>query len=179
MEEKGGKPQQKEDEMAGHIIYVHTTVEATPEMVWDVITDVARADQVFRSVKRSELLTDGPFDVGTRWREERPLFGHRGTEEREVVECEAPRRLVVKTTVGHDIVHTSFRITPFGASGERTRIAMTTRLDTSHRSGLGKLEWALLGGHSYEATRKILQHDIDDIEAEVLRRSTHAGKHAA
>lgn len=165
--------------MAGHIIYVHTTVEATPETVWDVLTDVARADRVFRSVKHSELLTVGPFDVGTHWREERTLFGHRGPEERHVVECEPPRRLVVETTVAHDVVHTSCRITPFGALGDRTRLAMTTRLDTSHRSGLGRLEWALLGGHSYEHTRKILQHDIEDIEAEVRRRVGGAGKHAA
>lgn len=165
--------------MAGHIIYVHTTIEATPEMVWDVLTDVGRADQVFRSVKRSELLTDGSFDVGTRWTEERTLFGHRGPEEREVLECEPPRRLVVETRVGQDIVHTSYRVTPFGALGDRTRLAMTTRLDTSHRSGLGKLEWAVLGGHSYEATRKILQHDLDDIEAEVLRRAGQSGRHAA
>lgn len=165
--------------MAGHIIYVHTTVEATPEMVWDVLTDVGRADQVFRSVKRSERLTDGPLDVGTRWREERTLFGHHGPEERQVIECESPRRLVIETTVGHDVVHTSCRITPFGAGSDRTRLAMTTRLDTSHRSGLGKLEWAVLGGHSYEATRKILQHDIEDIEAEVRRRVGGSGRHAA
>lgn len=165
--------------MAGHIIYVHTTVEAMPETVWDVITDVEHADRVFRSIKHSEQVEDGPFGVGSRWREDRSLFGHRGPEDRQVVECDPPRRLVVETTVGNDVVHTSYRITPFGAEGDRTRLAMTTRLDTSQRSGLGRLEWALLGGHSYEHTRKLLQHDIEDIEAEVRRRVGQAGKHAA
>lgn len=165
--------------MAGHIIYVHDTIPAPPAMVWDVITDVARAEQIFRSVKRSELLTEGPVDVGTTWREERTLFGHRGPEERRVLECDPPRRLVIATHVGHDLVRTAYRVTPFGSGEDRTRLAMTTNLDTSGRSALGRVEWELLGGHSYEHTRKILRHDLEDITAEVLRRSGAPGKHAA
>ncbi len=165
--------------MAGHIIYVHTTIPAPPEVVWDVVTDVARADQVFHSVKNSELLTDGGFDVGTRWREERILFGHRGPEERRIVECDPPRRAVIETAVGHDLVRTSYRITPFGADGDRTRVSMMTKLDTSGRSALGQLEWALFGGHAHERTRRILEHDLEDVAAEVGRRTGQAGKHAA
>lgn len=165
--------------MAGHIIYVHTTIPAPPEIVWDVISDVAHADQVFRSVKKSELLTEGEFDVGTCWREERTFFGHHGREERRVTECDAPRRVVVETAVGRDVVRTAYRVTPFGVEGDRTRLAMTTTLDTSGRSGLGKVEWALLGGHSYERTHKMLEHDLEDIEAEVHRRAGGTGKHAA
>ena len=45
--------------MAGHIIHVHTTIPAPPEQVWDVITDVAHADQVLRSVSDTELLACG------------------------------------------------------------------------------------------------------------------------
>ncbi|MFC5728411.1 MULTISPECIES: SRPBCC family protein [Nocardioides] len=165
--------------MAGHIIYVHTTLSAPPEIVWDVVTDVARADQVFRSVKRSELLTEGEFDVDTCWREERTFFGHHGHEERRVIECDPPRRAVVETAVGRDIVRTAYRITPFGAEGDRTRLAMTTTLDTSGRSVLGRVEWSLLGGHSYERTHKMLEHDLEDIEAEVHRRGGGTGTHAA
>lgn len=164
--------------MAGHIIYVHTTIAASPEAVWNVITDVEHMAEFLRSVRRCEPLTEGAFDVGTRWREERTLFGHRGEEDRHVVECRAPNRLVIETEVGHDVVHSSYRITSFGSSGDRTRLAMTTNLDTSHRSGLGKLEWMLFGGHSHERTRRILEHDMEDIEAEVLRR-VQRGAHAA
>ncbi|WP_435769353.1 SRPBCC family protein [Nocardioides sp. SYSU DS0651] len=165
--------------MASHIIYVHTTVPAPPEVVWDVLTDVAHSAEVFRSVRRVELLTDGHFWAGTRWREERNLFGHHAAGERHVVECEVPRRLVVETEVGRDVVRSCYRVTPFGVRGDRTRLAMTTRLDTSRRSGVGRLEWLLLGGHSYERTRRLLQRDIEDIEAEVRRRGESTGKHAA
>ena len=78
--------------MAGHIIYLNATLPAPPQVVWDVLTDVDNADQVFRSISDSELLTEGPYDVGTTWHEKRTMFGHHGEEELHVVECEAPRK---------------------------------------------------------------------------------------
>ena len=57
--------------MAGHIIYTHSTIPAPPEAVWDVITDVAHADHVLRSVSEVEPLSEGEYAVGTSWRERR------------------------------------------------------------------------------------------------------------
>ncbi len=158
--------------MAGHIIYVHTTIQAPPDQVWDVVTDVGTADRILRSVSSSELLTEGRYGVGTRWREKRTLFGHHGEEELHVVECEAPHRTVVETRLGHDVVRTAFRITGAGARAEHTRLAMTTTLVTKDRSPVAKLAWAAFGGFSYDHTHKMLEHDLEDIEAEVLRRSS-------
>lgn len=157
--------------MAGHVIYVHATIPAPPEAVWDVITDIARAHEILRSVRRREPLTGPGYDVGTHWREERTLFGHHGEGERRVVECEPPRRTVVETHVGHDLIRTSYRIAPFGFEGDRSRLAMTTRLDTSGRSVLGNVAWELFGGLTQGHTRRILEHDLEDVAAEALRRA--------
>lgn len=160
--------------MASHVIILNATIPAPPSVVWDVITDVGRADQIFRSVSGSEKLTEGPFDVGTVWHEKRTLFGHHGEEELHVVECEAERRAVVDTRLGHDTIRTSYRLTPQGTSGGHTRLAMTTTMIESDRTTAEKLAWQFFGGFSYERTRRMLQHDLEDLEAEVKRRTVPA-----
>lgn len=157
--------------MAGHIIHVHGTIPAPPEHVWDVITDVAHADDVLRSVSDAELLTEGRYDVGTAWRERRTLFGHHGPEQLQVIESEPPLRTVVEAEVGNDIIRTAYRLTPTGRDRDHTRLAMTTTVEMSHRSPISRAMWAAFGGFSYDRTRKVLEHDLEDIEAEARRRA--------
>lgn len=159
----------EETAMTGHIIYVHTTIPATREEIWDVVTDVAHADQYLHSVHDSTLVTDGPFDVGTTWREKRSMFGHRGEEELHVVTCDPPRSFAVETKLDHDVVRMSYRLTEFG-TGERTRLAVTTSVHMGKRKPWERLAWAFFGGFSYEHTRRMLEHDLEDIAAEVERR---------
>lgn len=157
--------------MASHVIYLNTTLAAPPRVVWDVLTDVGRADQIFRSVTGSELLTEGAYDVGTVWREKRTLFGHHGEEELHVVECEPERRAVIETRLGHDVIRSSYRLTPAGTDGDHTRLAMTTTMSPTERTVREKLVWEFFGGFSYERTRRMLQHDLEDLETEVKRRA--------
>ena len=58
--------------MNGHRIDLERLVQARVERVWEVLTDVAHADQTLSGV---ELITEGPYRVGTRWRETRRMFG--------------------------------------------------------------------------------------------------------
>lgn len=160
--------------MAGHIIHVHGTIPAPPEQVWEVITDIAHADDVLRSVSEPYLLTEGEYDVGTTWRERRTLFGHHGPEELQVVESEPPRRTVVEAEVGHDVIRTAYRLTPAGPDHRDTRLAMTTTVVMSGRSPMSRAMWAMFGGFSYDRTRRVLEHDLEDIEAEACRRALSA-----
>ncbi len=156
--------------MAGHIIYVNATLPAPPALVWDVITDVGNADRILRSVSDSRVITDEPFGVGTTWHEKRTMFGHRGEEEMHVVECDPPRSMVVETRLRHDVVRTSYRITAFSA-GEQARLAMTTSVHMEERTPIERLAWKFFGGFSFEHTHKMLEHDLEDIAAEVRRRA--------
>jgi len=157
--------------MASHIIYLNATLPAPPQVVWDVLTDVDNGDEIFRSVSDSKLLTEGAYDVGTMWHEKRTLFGHHGEEELHVVECEAPRRAVVDTRLGHDVVRTSYRLTGMGTEQGSTRVAMTTTMIATERTTAEKLAWSFFGGFSYDRTRRMLQHDLEDLEAEAKRRT--------
>lgn len=157
--------------MAGHVIHVHGTIPAPPEQVWDVITDIAHADDVLRSVTECELLTEGAYDVGTTWRERRTLFGHHGPERLHVVESDPPLRTVVEAEVGDDVIRTAYRLTPTGPDRASTRLAMTTTVEMSHRSPVSRAAWAMFGGFSFDRSRKVLEHDLADIEAEARRRA--------
>lgn len=164
--ERKGRP------MASHIIYLNAMLPAPPQVVWDILTDVDNADEIFRSVSGSKKLTEGPYDVGTTWHEKRTMFGHHGEEELHVVVCEAPSKTVIETRLGHDTVRTSYRLTPMG-TGEhsQTRVAMTTNVATTDRTVAEKVAWNFFGGFSHERTRKMLQHDLEDLAAEVKRRT--------
>lgn len=160
--------------MAGHIIYTHSTIPAPPEAVWDVISDVAHADKVLRSVSEADAAEAGDFAVGTRWRERRNVFGHHGMEDMQVVECEAPLKAVVEAGAGTDTIRTSYRLTPADADRTSTRLAMTTTIEMQGRSAVSRAMWRMFGNHSFEHTRKVLEHDLEDIEAEAVRRSVNA-----
>ncbi|WP_203338153.1 SRPBCC family protein [Nocardioides limicola] len=160
--------------MAGHVIHIHTTIPAPPEAIWEVITDVGRHADILRSVSHSELLTEGDYRVGTTWREDRTLFGHHGSEELHVVASTPPMRTQFETRLGHDTVVTSFTLTPTpnsGASdGPETRLSMTTAVDMADRSKAAEFVWRVFGEFSYQATHRMLEHDLEDIRDEVVRR---------
>ncbi|WP_310962951.1 SRPBCC family protein [Nocardioides terrisoli] len=148
--------------MTAHVIVLDRTINATVEDVWNVLTDVAQEDRVRHGVSHVELLTEGPYDVGTRWREQRSLLGHHGEEELEVVESVPPRHTMVMTRLGKDRVSTSYSLTPHDHT---TRLSMTLSADMSDRSPVGKALWSTWGVFDYEHTRKLLRHDLDDIAA--------------
>lgn len=68
---------------------------APPERVFAGLTDLDAARDWMEGFVRIEKRTDGPFGVGTVWRETRKMFGREATEEFDVVEVDAPRRLAL------------------------------------------------------------------------------------
>jgi hypothetical protein len=164
--------------MTGHVIHVNTSINATPEAVWSVLTDLPHAADILRSVKSTHLVTEGDYDVGTTWRAQRTFFGHHGTEELHVTECDAPRRTLHEARLGHDTVRTAYTIQP-GSDGT-TRLLLTATLDVSDRTPGEKMMWNTLGGHSFGSTHKMLEQDLEDIRREAESRDGRlAGKHRA
>jgi hypothetical protein len=155
--------------MAGHVIHLNTTVASDPEQIWGVLTDVEHASTVMRSVTASRQLTDGPYDVGTTWEEQRVLFGHHGVEELHVVECDPPYRTLQESRLGHDTVRTAYSLTP--TRDGHTKLSLTATAVMKERTPVGKAAWKFFGGLSYESTRRALQHDLEDIAREAERRS--------
>ncbi len=61
-------------------------LEAPPERIFEVCTDLRNAGKHLRGIKKPEVLGDGPIGVGTRFRETRILVAGR-THRDPVIRC--------------------------------------------------------------------------------------------
>jgi hypothetical protein len=135
--------------------------------VWEVLTDVAHADQTLSGVERVELITDGPYGVGTRWRETRRMFGKEATEQMEVTVAEAPTRTVIEADSSGVRYVTEFTLTP--TSADATRLAMSFTAVQGQANLLSRALWLLLGRLGAKASEKVMARDLHDIAARAER----------
>lgn len=70
---------------------VTETIAASPKRVFALATDLAGAADRIGGMDSLEVLTDGSFGVGTRWRETRRMFGKASSEEMTVTAFEPGR----------------------------------------------------------------------------------------
>ena len=70
------------------------TIDAPVGAVWAVVTDLDNAESVLSGVEKLERLDSTKYEVGTRWRETRVLFGKSSTEEMWVTEIDPEKRTV-------------------------------------------------------------------------------------
>lgn len=94
-------------------------VEAPIDRVFEVFSDIPRADEMVDDIIRIEMLTDGPVGVGTRWRETRLMFKKEATEEMEVTAFDRGRSY----TVGCQSCGCEYESTwRFESEGDATRV---------------------------------------------------------
>jgi carbon monoxide dehydrogenase subunit G len=133
-------------------------VEAPPDRVWAVLTDLEHSPEVISAIRSVEIHTGPGFDVGTRWTETRTMMGRTASETMEVTAVDPGRSYVVEADSGGTHYRSEFRIAPDGGG---TALAMTFG---GQPSGLGgKLAAATFGRLFAGATRKALIADLDDI----------------
>ncbi|HEV7757109.1 MAG TPA: SRPBCC family protein [Mycobacteriales bacterium] len=137
---------------------VHRRIKAPVDRVWRSATDVAGAGKRMSGVERIEPLTDGPFAVGTRWRETRTAAGPSATEELVVVECEPPRRYVVEGTSGGARFRSTTTFVPVGSE---TQVEI---LFDAPPPNLGaRLVGFLFGVLAARTVLATLNRDLDDL----------------
>lgn len=78
-----------------HSLFLTQHVDAPPERVFAVMTDLEHAAEHFPALRSLELLTAGPVQRGTRFRATRTVLGRPYTEEMEVLEHEPPEHYVI------------------------------------------------------------------------------------
>ena len=140
-------------------------VDAPPDRVWDVLTDLEHSPDVVRAIGLVEIHTGPGFDVGTRWTETRTMMGRTANETMEVTAIDLGRSYVVEADSGGTHYRSEFRIAP---DGDGTAITMTFG---GQPSGLGgRVAAATLGRLFARPTRKALAADLDDI-AQASERS--------
>lgn len=142
-------------------------IDASPQAVWSVVSDIGSAVEVLSGVDAVELLTDGPYAVGTRWRETRTMFGMKDTMEMEVGESEPGRRTVVLSPIGGLLYRTEFTLHPRPGG---TELAMSFSAEQPPQSGLRSLVSALLSGVGLRATQRSMEQDLLDIASAARTR---------
>ncbi|MFE0651261.1 SRPBCC family protein [Streptomyces sp. NPDC059534] len=148
-------------------VVVERRVAASPGRVWEAITDLRDMPRVLSGVEKVEVLTEGVFGVGTRWRETRRMLGKEATEEMTVTECEAPERYVT-VAESHGMHYVSgLTLTPDGSGGTTLRMAFSSRPAAGRTPGLVA---RLLARFGSKAVAKALAKDLSDIANAVESR---------
>ncbi|MFK4690307.1 SRPBCC family protein [Streptomyces pristinaespiralis] len=152
--------------MATSSVVVERLILAPPGPVWQALTDIRGWERTLSGVERIEVLTEGDFGVGTRWRETRRMLGKEATEEMRVTACEPPERYVVEADSQgtHYVSEFSLLI----AGPEATTVRLTFRAEPS--GGFTGLLAKVFGKLGARAVRRAIARDLDDVAAAVEHR---------
>ncbi|MEV7277936.1 SRPBCC family protein [Streptomyces sp. NPDC093111] len=152
-------------------VVVERRVAASPGRVWESITDLRDMPRVLSGVEKVEVLTQGGFGVGTRWRETRRMMGKTATEEMTVTACEPPERYVtVADSHGMHYVN-EIALLPEGpavsAGATTLRMTFSARPANDRRPGLAT---RLINRFGARAVARALAKDLAEIAAAVESR---------
>ncbi|GGX80500.1 SRPBCC family protein [Streptomyces fructofermentans] len=152
--------------MTRRSVVVERRVAATRGAVWEAITDLAGMQDVLSGVLKVEVLTDGAFGAGTRWRETRRMFGKDATEEMWVTLSEPTERYVVEAESHGSRYRSEWELRAEGPA--TTTIRMTfSAVPTGGAAGLLAKIMAPLGE---KAVAKAIAKDLADVAAAVESR---------
>jgi uncharacterized membrane protein len=140
-------------------VEVRRHVTAPVQRVWDVATDLAGSPEVVRGIDAVEVLTPGPFGVGTRWRETRTMMGRSATEEMTVTAVEPQRSYRVEAASRGAHYVSTFAFTPSADGGTDVTVTFGGRPTSTVARVLGAVT-APLGRR---AVTRALEQDLHDI----------------
>ena len=135
-------------------------VNAAAEKVWAVISDIPGSAATLSGIDAIEMLSEGPYDKGTRWKETRTMLRRSETVEMWVTQSDPPRSTTVKALqVGAD--YTS-KMTLTDRDGG-TDLTVTFGAELTNPSRATKIGMALFGKLGMRMTRKALARDLAEI----------------
>ncbi len=141
-------------------IDISQQVAAPAATVWDLITDIEHSNQFISGIQQVERLDSGSnFDVGTRWRETRMMFGKSATEEMTVTAVEPGRSYTTESHHGSSHYSTRLAVEPDGDSA----CVLSMKFDAQADGLLNKTLGAVVGTLMVSTTRKLMQQDLADI----------------
>ncbi|WP_189707739.1 SRPBCC family protein [Streptomyces phaeofaciens] len=149
--------------MGSRSVVVERRVGAGQGAVWEALTDLRGMERVLSGVTRLEVLTEGAFGVGTRWRETRRMFGKEATEEMWVTASVPPERYVVEAESHGSHYVSEWDLLAAGPSATTVRMTFSA----TATSGVAGLLATLLGGLGERAVRKGIAKDLDDVASAV------------
>src|SRR3954452_24511440 len=136
-----------------------TTVEISrpPEEVFAFVSDPTKLS-VWQDAEEVQQLTDGPVQVGTRFREVHKAMGRRRVELTEVVECEPGRVFHIRVVEGPPV---DGRWT-FAPSGSGTRLTLTPIAHLSGRAAVANGLMARTTALAFRRYHRRLKRALED-----------------
>jgi hypothetical protein len=140
-------------------INVKKQVEAAPDRVFAVATDLENAASRVKGIEKLEMLTDGPVGVGTKFRETRTMFGREATEDMEITAFDPPRSYEVHAESHGCRYHTVISFTPVGSGTEMAMNFQATPLTMTAKM------MAVVFKPMMNSLLKCLDADLEDLKA--------------
>lgn len=137
-------------------------ISASPGKVWTVISDIPESAATLSGVTAVEMLTDGPYGVGTRWKETRTMMGRSETVEMWVSQADPPHSTTVKALQGGADYTSRFTLVERNGG---TDLTLTFGAGLAEPSALNRIMLALFGRIGLKMTRKALARDLQEIGA--------------
>ena len=150
---------------------VSSEIAAPVEQVFSTFTDIEHVAQDVTGIRSIEVMTAGPFALGTRWREVREVpAGRLDDAVMEVTSFERNRTYTITHHKGPAKIETVFSFEPAGA-GTRVTIAYTLEGPGLPPALLSPLGWAISG-----KVREVLSRDLEDLKRAAERQTSQVAR---
>ena len=147
-----------------HEVTLSRRIAAPAEAVWEVLTDLGQSARRLSQVTDLHVITDGPYAIGTRWRETRRMMGASDTQEMVVVDNDPRRRTVVEAVDASTTYRTTFLLESLD-DAVATLLTVTFSAEVTDPGRLQRLALRVIGPLGLKLTEKSLRTELDDIAA--------------
>ncbi|MFH5878590.1 SRPBCC family protein [Arthrobacter sp. NA-172] len=137
-------------------------INASPEKVWAVISDIPGSAKTLSGVKAIQMLSEGPYGEGTRWKETRAMMGRDETVEMYVSQSDPPRGTTVTARQGGADYTTLFTLEERDGG---TEVTLFFGAEILKPTLLSQIMMAAFGKIGMSVTRKALAKDLAEIAA--------------
>ena len=145
-----------------HTISLTQHINAPADKVWAVISDIPGSAATLSGIDSIQMLSDGPYGEGTRWKEARTMMGRSETVEMWVSQTDPPRSTTVKALQGGADYTSRFTLAERDGGTDLTLTFGAELVSPSRRS---RLAMALFGKLGMRITRRALAKDLAEIAA--------------
>lgn len=137
-------------------VTVSSQVAAPLQETFDVFTAIEKSEERIPAITKLEMLSEGPFGNGTRWRETRLMMKKEATEEMWVTGFDPPKSYTVEAQSHGSLYQTLFTFEP---SGSGTQV--TWSFDATAQSFFAKVTSPIFGLLFKGMMRKCMLEDLE------------------
>jgi carbon monoxide dehydrogenase subunit G len=142
-------------------------INAPADKVWAVVSDIPGSAATLSAIDSIQMLTEGPYAEGTRWKETRTMMGRSETVELWVAQSEPPSpgrggSTTVKARQGGADYTSRFALAERDGG---TDLTLTFGAEVVNPTRLSKTMMAVFGPIGMRIARKALAKDLAEIAA--------------